>query len=119
MTGHPAPSPEFKFTPSNPAPGTLINFNDISICYSNSGPYECKSTNPITSALNGYTWQFDDGSPLNTTVGDVTHTYATEKVSYNVGLTVCDEVNCCNIKHLVPVKIEGSGLPNWKEISPF
>ncbi|OGZ70163.1 MAG: hypothetical protein A2904_00215 [Candidatus Staskawiczbacteria bacterium RIFCSPLOWO2_01_FULL_33_9] len=119
MTGHPSPSSEFTYTPFNPAPGTLINFTDLSICYSNSGPYSCKSTNPITSAPNGYTWNFGDGSPNSTTVGDVTHTYNSTQPSYTAGLTVCDEVNCCIIEHPIPVRIPGSGLPNWKEVSPF
>jgi len=119
MTGHPAPSPEFGSSPLNPSPGKTVYFSDSSICYDNSNPYSCQSTNPITGLPNSYAWDFDDGG-TSVAVGDVSHIYTVAKTSYAVNLNVCDENYCCNADRLVPVRVQGiGGLPNWREISPF
>ena len=118
-TGHPDPYPEFLFSPAIPKPNESVHFIDASVCYSSTGAYACKSTNPITGGPNSYYWWFGDGGESDT-VGDVYHTYAVEDVSYPVDLQVCDENICCSVEHLVPVKKrENSNLPDWKEISPF
>ena len=111
VDGHPAPYPEFIFTPSVPAPDALVSFTDLSVCYNNNGRYPCES----------WKWWFGDG---NTSIvpGDVSHVYDIAKTSYEVDLEVCDEFICCYKEHLVPVKPSGGGgggLPKWKEISPF
>jgi len=119
ITGHPDPYPEFLFSPSYPRPNESVRFTDMSVCYSSAGAYACESTNPVTGGPNSYYWWFGDGAESDT-VGDVSRTYATERISYPVDLQVCDENICCSVEHLVPVKNrDNSSLPNWKEISPF
>ena len=125
MTGHPAPSPIFTFSPPNPIPGQAVDFTDLSVCYDNNGPYLCKNITPSTcvgGSNNCYTWNFGDGSSLDHTIPDpaiVTHSYVATG-TYSSYLKVCDELYCCSVPKNIPVRTAGAKeTPNWKEISPF
>jgi hypothetical protein len=124
FAGHSAPSPQF-IDPTNPVPlNESILFDDKSICYSETGPYDCYLKNP-KNEYNNYNWWFGDAvAPYNlpadsSQVGDVSHTYT--KTSTGVTLQVCDELGqCCDKFHTLKVKTStGQGGGIWKEISPF
>ena len=112
-TGHPAPAPAFEFS-SNALFPYEVYFRDISyVCYNNDGPISCRDL------TNGYTWNFGDNSAEDNTPGDVFHRYSSLG-TYPASLRICDDIGCCTKDQDVPVRTQGgSGLPNWREISPF
>lgn len=117
---HPAPSPGFAFTPANPQPAENVAFTDnLSVCYNNSGLVSCRA---LTNCIGGkcYTWNFGDSSPLNYTMGNVSHTYGAAG-TYPVSLRICDDISCCYAVNnvIVGTPSGGKGVPQWKEISPF
>lgn len=70
----------FSWTPSAPIPGELVTFDGT----------ESYDPDDMTPAV-AYEWDFGDGSPLDTSGGIVTHTYADyQSTPYMVTLTVTD-----------------------------
>jgi hypothetical protein len=115
---HPSPVPQFDPLPETADPGDSVYFNDMSICYSSSGPYPCESINPnICRSNKCYTWTIENKKYY--TIGDISHIFANKGI-YSVKLQICDEIGCCEISKDIVIKPGASqNLPQWKEISPF
>jgi len=129
FTGHSAPSPEFNVVTDPLALDTPIEFDDLSICYSNLGAYSC-FVKRADDGYNDYSWWFGDAGtpyvdPPDRTeaedvshIGDVSHIYT--KTSTGVTLQVCDELGkCCGVSHPLKFKTDNTGGGIWREISPF
>ena len=104
---HPGPYASFTFSPSNPAPGNAVSFDNNSTCYDFSDPVDCQS----------YLWDFGDGG--SSTQENPTHVYNTNG-SFNVDLTASDELGSCQTNKTVPVSASSNKkLPQFKEVSPL
>jgi len=126
---HPAPNPYYTVVPPSPGKDVEVTFNGASSTCYDTAQYYCSE-----NSSNTFTWWFGDPhspdpySPNYYPSGDAsgvstTHIY-TNDGRYQSYLKVCDEVNgeirCCYNNRLVPVgDQDGSGLPDWREISPF
>ena len=109
---HPAPIVDFNILPETAVIDEDVYFGDMSVCYTESGPYACKGL-PY-----GYTWTFGDNSTSNKS-GDIFHTYTSDGI-FTSTLQVCDEINCCSSTKNISVRNETSTeLPKFKEIPPY
>jgi len=112
---HAYPSPSFTIAPASPLVNTVVSFTDQSICYdANNNSQSCSTTGNST-----YTWTFGDGN-INNVKGDTSHAYTLPKTSpgYPAVLQICDDVGCCSAAKNINVR-SPSGVPGWKEVSPF
>jgi len=129
---HPSPVPAYSYAPSAPAPTTLVNFTDSSICYDNTSLISCAD---LTDCLGGncYTWSLgDSGSNSDPATNppvvyytegnipaSIAHTY-TQAATFGTSLKVCDDIGCCTAAKNINVQsTTGKDLPSWKEVSPF
>ena len=113
-------SPYISFTvdPVNPGIDEVVSFIDSSKCYlSDNSDYFCKNGGAEIT----YEWDFDDGSPIDTTEGNTAHTYF-NLGRYIVQLKITDE-NAGDVDLGIGICWEevllGIPIPEWKEITPF
>jgi gliding motility-associated-like protein len=100
--------PVANFTPGGPyCAGKVINFDD-------------QSTIPAPGAINKWTWNFGDGSPVVVVTApgnpDQTHTYATAG-SYIVTLQVETAAGCQSTVYSFPVEIKANPVANFNQPS--
>ena len=74
----------------HPLPDVIFNF--LNVCLGTSTPFSDISTVPLTDTLESWSWNFNDGSPLDTNK-NTSHTY-TATGSYDVELMVTTVFGC-------------------------
>jgi len=134
---HAYPFPSFVLSPAS-APlvngRLMVSFIDLSTCYNTDGTqYHCwcpENDNPpyvlCTDAQrnnNTYEWQFGDGSSDIVKKGNNFHVYTPAPATplpkiYSPTLTVTDDAGYCTAEGSVRIT-NPSGVPDWREISPF
>jgi len=127
---HPAPTPAYTYSPTNPVAGKDVDFLDLSICYNETNSYYCNENTITTTCYDGlcYTWNFGDGGfnsnpisnpPTNNVIGNTSHQY-TQTRNNMTSLRVCDDISCCTARKNIQLRTYGSQeIPTWKEVSPF
>ncbi len=122
-TGHPAPSPSFTYSPASPTTGKAVTFTNTSICYNNAGQSGIQYCSSFTWNL-GDTSCSPQTSCTTTSLTNPSHVYSAAG-TYNVTLNAYDNTGAfcqvANANLAVSPATPGtpSGLPSWKEVSPF
>ncbi|HOW57821.1 MAG TPA: PKD domain-containing protein [Smithellaceae bacterium] len=135
---HPAPNPQFDIlgydSTNPPRPGDTVVFRDhTSFCWNADGdPFACKTltSSQCTAASdeNGdgrrdcYVWDFGDGTFGYGLSAEGTRSHVYQNAgTYVATLRICDETGCCinSVNLNVKTNKGDSGLPDWREISPF
>lgn len=99
--------PAFSFLPAQPAAGQPVTFTD--------------ETDYQGSSKDGISWDFGDGSLLNTTDLNPTHTYATELNNVSVTLKARSSImtpgEYCTVTSAAPFNIL-KPIPGYREVLP-